>query len=142
MCDCYIAKCEVCKKKIPVHIEDYCTPRENVKVYCSKHIPQTACTVERIIFDKRLPAELRGLSKVGFRIIDKEKYNYKAELSPDFKYSGCFLKFCPEANDHESLQENREERLKQYYNPSLWATLNTAFETQIEKVQFLKFYIE
>ena len=35
MCDCYETKCNGCKSMaIQVHIADFCTPRENVKVYC------------------------------------------------------------------------------------------------------------
>lgn len=40
MCDCYEAKCEKCERLIPVHIEDFCTPRDNVKVFCQHHIPK------------------------------------------------------------------------------------------------------
>ena len=34
MCDCYMHKCESCDNLISVHIADYCTARESVKVYC------------------------------------------------------------------------------------------------------------
>ena len=41
MCDCYWPKCsaEGCNKTIPVHIGDYRFPREDVEVWCEKHIP-------------------------------------------------------------------------------------------------------
>jgi len=34
MCDCYSVKCENCDNKIAIHIADFCTQRENIKVYC------------------------------------------------------------------------------------------------------------
>lgn len=42
MCDCYEHKCDVitCNEKIPIHIADFNTPRENVLVYCTRHIPK------------------------------------------------------------------------------------------------------
>ncbi len=39
MCDIYTAECENCGCGIGMHIGDYCTARENVKVYC------TACSL-------------------------------------------------------------------------------------------------
>lgn len=39
MCDIYNTKCEVCGKIIGMHLGDYETRREEVKVYCSRHIP-------------------------------------------------------------------------------------------------------
>lgn len=38
MCDCYTDKCINCEREIQIHIADYCTPRENVRVYCPKCI--------------------------------------------------------------------------------------------------------
>jgi hypothetical protein len=40
MCDCYWPKCEICDETIPVHIGDFRYPREDVKVWCGKHIPR------------------------------------------------------------------------------------------------------
>ncbi len=39
MCDIYTATCEVCGKRIGMHLGDYETKRDEIKVYCSKHIP-------------------------------------------------------------------------------------------------------
>ena len=41
MCDCYSAKCYAtgCAVRIPMHLEDYSTGREEVAVYCGRHIP-------------------------------------------------------------------------------------------------------
>lgn len=49
MCDCYAPKCESCEERIPVHIEDYDYPREDVQVFCSLHLPETAITIFTLI---------------------------------------------------------------------------------------------
>jgi len=41
MCDCYQAPCEVCGKPLPIHIADFCTDRENVKVWCHEDIDKS-----------------------------------------------------------------------------------------------------
>ena len=46
MCDCYLANCEICGVGIHMHIGDYSTERELVKVYCplhSKHLDGLEC---------------------------------------------------------------------------------------------------
>lgn len=50
MCDCYETKCEVkgCMEEIPVHIADFNFPRENVQVFCSKHLPKRKATIFEI----------------------------------------------------------------------------------------------
>ncbi len=40
MCDIYMAKCEKCKRKIDMHLADFDTGRDEVKVYCTRHIPK------------------------------------------------------------------------------------------------------
>lgn len=42
MCDCYDTKCSGrgCKIWIPIHITDFCLPRDSFKAYCEKHIPK------------------------------------------------------------------------------------------------------
>ena len=39
MCDCYTHKCYCCEEKIPMHLEDFNTAREEVVVFCHEHIP-------------------------------------------------------------------------------------------------------
>ena len=39
MCDCCSLECEDCSKRLPVHIGDFCTGRDNVLVRCSDHPP-------------------------------------------------------------------------------------------------------
>ncbi len=61
MCDCYDTVCAVCKKEIiPVHITDFCIPRDHMKIYCQKHIPQKDVVIHKIVEDE---------------------YHYKSELS-------------------------------------------------------------
>ena len=41
MCDCCSLECSEpgCQRKVPVHIADFCTPRDTIEVRCSKHPP-------------------------------------------------------------------------------------------------------
>lgn len=39
MCDCYTAKCENCDIEIPMHLGDFNTGRDEIKIFCNKHIP-------------------------------------------------------------------------------------------------------
>jgi len=41
MCDCFMPKCHLCETRLPLHISDFCTPRENVEVYCPQHVGKT-----------------------------------------------------------------------------------------------------
>jgi hypothetical protein len=42
MCDCYEHQCNSpgCEESIPMHLGDYETDREEIEVFCSKHIPE------------------------------------------------------------------------------------------------------
>ena len=40
MCDIYDAKCKECDAEIDMHLGDYNTDRDEVEVFCDKHIPQ------------------------------------------------------------------------------------------------------
>ena len=42
MCDCYSHKCNHpgCNVRIPIHLEDYETGRDEIKVFCGSHIPK------------------------------------------------------------------------------------------------------
>lgn len=45
MCDCYAHKCafDGCDEWIPMHLEDFITPRSEIAVCCGKHIPKDKC---------------------------------------------------------------------------------------------------
>lgn len=36
MCDCYFEKCARCGKSIPMHLADFSTTRDEVRVYCGR----------------------------------------------------------------------------------------------------------
>lgn len=71
MCDCYWQKCEQCDEMIPVHIADFCTPRENIEVFCGKHIPDKNCFVHTIIEPKGdWEDDFKKGAKFAFRVKD------------------------------------------------------------------------
>jgi hypothetical protein len=39
MCDCYFHKCKECDTKLPVHLGDYETERNEIEVFCQDHLP-------------------------------------------------------------------------------------------------------
>ena len=39
MCDIYMAKCPRCDVQTDMHLEDYNTGRDEVEVYCGRHLP-------------------------------------------------------------------------------------------------------
>ena len=41
MCDCFNPQCHLCDERMPLHIADFCTPWENVEVYCTHHVGKT-----------------------------------------------------------------------------------------------------
>jgi hypothetical protein len=42
MCDCYIGHCECCGRSVEIHVGDFSTGRNNVRVYCPKPTCQRA----------------------------------------------------------------------------------------------------
>ena len=48
MCNCYWQKCQLCNKKIPVHITDFLVAPEEVEVFCSQHLPEVDCFIWRV----------------------------------------------------------------------------------------------
>lgn len=40
MCDCYEHKCAECDEVLDMHLEDYSTDRDEIEVFCDKHIPE------------------------------------------------------------------------------------------------------
>lgn len=40
MCDIYVAGCAKCGTEIAMHLGDYNTSKDEIKVYCEKHIPK------------------------------------------------------------------------------------------------------
>ena len=42
MCDTYFAECADCKKSLDILLADFATARNEVKVFCEKHLPEGA----------------------------------------------------------------------------------------------------
>ena len=40
MCDCYSHQCKECDVYIPMHLSDFLTGRDEIEVFCKKHIPE------------------------------------------------------------------------------------------------------
>jgi hypothetical protein len=38
MCDCFLKPCKVCGRRIPVHLGDFLTDRNEIEVYCWEHL--------------------------------------------------------------------------------------------------------
>lgn len=88
MCDCYEQKCSEkgCNIIIPIHIADFCTPRENIKAYCKKHMPEN-CLVFLINDKNRRTVDgFPKNYKFGFEVLDTIKVNeFGTKHGIDFK---------------------------------------------------------
>ncbi|MBM4049869.1 MAG: hypothetical protein FJ279_32640, partial [Planctomycetes bacterium] len=60
MCDCYWPKCERCDAQVPLHISDFCMTRDEVAVFCAKHIPRRDAVVYEIVSEAFQPGFGRG----------------------------------------------------------------------------------
>lgn len=122
MCDCYEQKCEQCAEMIPVHIADFCTPRENLQVFCQKHLPESDCFIHTIIEGKQdREYDYKKGTKFGFRILDKTLFNYD-DYEP---WDGC---------DPELARHLKEYHRQQKYMVWDWATPNICQKTRLEVV--------
>ena len=79
MCDCYEAKCQECSELIPVHIKDFCMPRENLQVFCEKHLPNENIYIFTVTEKKQLSDDPPKGTRWGFRILDYSNCRYKTE---------------------------------------------------------------
>lgn len=79
MCDCYYEGCKVCGRSIPVHITDFITPRENVEVFCGRHLPRgrgLRLFLHRVTaYDSE--SRLRKDARIGFRVIDGRRVRWR-----------------------------------------------------------------
>lgn len=69
MCDCYAPKCEKCDERIPVHIEDFNYPREDIQVFCKDHMPTERVTVWMLTGDDDF-CDLKAGWTCGIRLQD------------------------------------------------------------------------
>lgn len=123
MCDCYEQKCEQCNEIIPVHIADFCTPRENLQVFCEKHLPDHDCFIHTVIEPKHdREFDYKKGARFGFRIIDKTRFNYGDDYEP---YEGCEPALAKWLKEH-----HRQQRYIVWH----WATPNICQSTKLEVV--------
>ena len=121
MCDCYEQKCEYCNVMIPVHITDFCTPRENVKVFCSLHIPEEDCFVHTVIEAKsNHEFDYEMGTTIAFRILDKQHFRSVA-------YDPCG------GDDFTIAEELKKYGDRMRGEPWEWATPNISQRTVVVK---------
>lgn len=87
MCDCYSPGCEICDETIPVHIEDFNFPRDEVKVFCGKHLPTARATIFEVTTgtdekDEEDPYEMNGY-KCAIRLRDGKIESESAGVCPN-----------------------------------------------------------
>jgi len=81
MCDCYEATCKVCGiGKIPVHLGDWETTRNEIEVYCGSHVPPTDC---RIFVTKAMCGRYKKGWKMGIRALTENAKAHKDINEPN-----------------------------------------------------------
>ena len=60
MCDCYWPKCQRCGEHVPLHISDYCMGRDEVEVFCHRHLPKRNVVVYELVSEAFQPSYGRG----------------------------------------------------------------------------------
>ena len=60
MCDCYWLTCERCSTSIPLHIADFCMPREDISVFCAHHLPRRNVVVYEVVGEAFQPGFSSG----------------------------------------------------------------------------------
>lgn len=83
MCDIYWANCIICEKEgrfkksvLPVHIADFCMPREEVLVFCQKHLPQRDIVVHILVEQDQLDKNYEPGWSMGIRYLTKPPTEY------------------------------------------------------------------
>lgn len=67
MCDIYLAKCKECYIKTDMHLENFATGRDEVEVFCQKHIPQKDVYIFETIERKGRYGIFKKGTKIGVR---------------------------------------------------------------------------
>ncbi len=134
MCDCYYKSCEVCKKKfIPVHIADFCMPRDEVRIYCNKHIPKKDVVIHKLIEDESYYAQELFPQK-------KKRRKY-IEHRAGWKMGVRYLKRPPKAYGYTAVTPNVGcehiakvvTRLKKLYWTTEW--IRKGYNSEIKAVR-------
>lgn len=71
MCDCYQHKCnhKDCNVRIPMHLEDYSTGRDEVEVFCGSHIPEKSDRKDGVLWSI---GQGKSKSKIFIRALTKD----------------------------------------------------------------------
>jgi len=86
MCDCYIAQCDICQCDVSIHIGDWSTERENLKVYCHR------CT---------RGIKKRGIPKAAIVILDPIERTSQVEGATTRHIGQEVLILCSDPNAHD-----------------------------------------
>ena len=96
MCDCYNHQCDGpnCSQMLPLHIGDYCTPRRNIRVFCSRHLPRNLKDFSGTVWKWVRDGQWDGYDdvpkgmKMGIVVLDKSLVSggwkrYKNQIYPN-----------------------------------------------------------
>jgi len=89
MCDCYDHQCnnKGCKVRLPVHLGDFATKRNEVQVFCEDHLPDKDVRV--FTFKKRVkewyfdPSLNGSLKCMGIRYLTANAHRHACQNSPN-----------------------------------------------------------
>lgn len=85
MCDCYNKKCsfEDCQEILPINI-DWKVNRDEIEVFCSKHIPEENCRIFTLgVKTVRYGVIFPRNWKIGFRSLTESSIENKNQILPD-----------------------------------------------------------
>lgn len=60
VCDCYWPRCQRCSEHVPLHISDFCMGRDEVAVFCHRHLPRRNVVVYELASEAFQPSYGRG----------------------------------------------------------------------------------
>ena len=86
MCDCYMAKCnnKKCKKKLNLHLGDHNTARDEIEVFCGRHIPKDNCRIFISLSEKPFQGRrIRKGWKMGIRSLTENAKNNEDDNCPN-----------------------------------------------------------
>jgi hypothetical protein len=89
MCDCYYHPCKACGLPLPVHLRDFDTGRDEIEVYCRKHIPRGDPDVRAWdIIGRRLQRDLHT-TRIGIKALtDNARHSWDGN-APNLDDTRC-----------------------------------------------------
>jgi len=105
MCDCYWTSCKFCEEQIPVHIQDFNYNRDDLEVFCEKHLPTERATIFTLTSEEdKLPKGWR----CAFRLLGGKVEPFSAGVTPNLANeceavaldSCASINFCPHCGKH------------------------------------------